>query len=198
VPENYHHGNLRAVLIEEGVKLVEEKGVNGLTLREIGDRARVSRTAPYRHFADKAELLAAISEAGFTQFADTLEAARDSVRGRFAAKLDAMGLAYLSFAENHRAYYEVMFGAGCGPEKTPGGPASRRAFEVLEGLIRAGQAAGDVRPGETITMAKIVWATTHGIAMLRLETDFSDGGAGTRLMRAVGEILRVGLTVYFR
>lgn len=187
--EKYHHGNLRAVLIEEGVKLVEESGVNALTLREIGERAGVSRTAPYRHFADKAELLGAISEAGFAQFADALEAARDSVLGSFAARLDAMGIAYLRFAEEHRAYYEVMFGAHCAANRPPDGTEGRRAFEVLEGFIRAGQASGEVRPGDTNAMAKVVWAVVHGIAMLRL---------GTGLMQTTGEILRIGLSSNFR
>jgi AcrR family transcriptional regulator len=49
----YHHGNLRAALIQGGLELIEEKGVRALTLREIGDRLGVSRSAPYRHFTDK-------------------------------------------------------------------------------------------------------------------------------------------------
>jgi AcrR family transcriptional regulator len=189
----YHHGNLREALIAQGVKLIEERGVGGLTLREIGDRAGVSRTAPYRHFADKAALLDAISEAGFTEFADALEAAVDSVNGRFGPRLEAMGLAYLRFAVERRPYYEVMFGAGCAEERSPGGPAARRAFEVLEAEIRAGQAAGDVRPGDSAALAKVVWALVHGIAMLRLETDFSPDGAGTKFMRLASDVLGVGL-----
>ena len=174
----YHHGNLREVLIAEGVKLIEEKGVNALTLREIGERAGVSRTAPYRHFPDKIQLLEAIGEAGFTEFADALEAARDGAKPKFGARLDAMGIAYLKFAAERRAYYEVMFGAGYA-----GGPAGQRAFEVLESLIRSGQASGDVRPGDSAAVAKVVWSLVHGIAMLRLDLDF----------KLVSEILRTGL-----
>jgi AcrR family transcriptional regulator len=175
----YHHGNLREVLIAEGANIVKEKGVNGLTLREIGERAGVSRTAPYRHFADKAELLSAISEAGFTEFADALEAARDGEKGRFAARIEAMGKAYLRFAEERRPYYQVMFGETC----APGGPAAQRAFGVLEGMIRSGQSSGDVRPGDSAVMAKVVWALVHGIATLRLDLDF----------KLVTDILRTGL-----
>ena len=69
-PRAYHHGNLRATLIDLGLKLIEEKGIPGLTLRDMGARAGVSRTAAYRHFASKAELLDAICDLGFTQFAD--------------------------------------------------------------------------------------------------------------------------------
>ena len=196
--ENYHHGNLRAVLIEEGVKLVEESGVNALTLREIGERAGVSRTAPYRHFGEKADLLAAISEAGFREFSNTLEGARDAAEGGFAERLDAMGMAYVRFAGEHRAYYEVMFGAGCRSDRAPGGPEARRAFGVIEGLIREGQASGEVRGGNSRDMARVVWAATHGVAVLRLETDFREQGAGTMLMRMLGEVLRVGLVAFER
>ena len=176
----YHHGNLREVLVAEGAKLIEEKGVNGLTLRDIGDRAGVSRTAPYRHFADKAELLYAIREAGFTEFADALEAARNNnAKERFGVRLEAMGRAYLKFAEERRAYYQVMFG----DRNIPGGPAGKRAFGGIEGLIRSGQSAGDVRPADPAMLAKVVWALVHGMATLRLDLDF----------KIVTDILRTGL-----
>src|SRR2546429_9382843 len=66
----YHHGHLPGALIEAGLKLIEEKGIRALTLRGVGGRGGVSRTAAYRHFSDKAALLGAIWEAGFTQFGD--------------------------------------------------------------------------------------------------------------------------------
>src|SRR5277367_1200570 len=101
----YHHGNLRAALIEASLKLIEEKGVRALTLREIGIRVGVSRMAAYRHFHDKADLLAAIREVGFSQFADALEGARQSVTDP-GARLEAMALAYVRFAAEHRVHYE--------------------------------------------------------------------------------------------
>ena len=164
----YHHGNLRQALIAEGVKLIEESGVSSLTLREIGERAGVSRTAPYRHFSDKNQLLDAISEAGFTEFADALEAASAQAEPNFRARLEAMGEAYLKFAEDRRPYYEVMFGV-----RHSDGPAGERAFDALEGLIKSGQQSGDVRPGDSADIAKVVWSLVHGIVMLRLKWDFN-------------------------
>lgn len=89
-----------------------------------------------------------------------------------------MGVAYLKFARERRPYYAVMFGS---PHR--GGPASQRAFEALEGLIRSGQQSGDVRPGNPADLAKVVWAMVHGIAMLGLDLDF----------RIVSQVLRGGL-----
>src|SRR5262252_4702602 len=82
----YHHGNLRAALIEGGLELIERKGIDALTLREIGKQLGVSRTAPYKHFKDKAALLSAISEAGFIEVGNTIEEARQSAPDGFAAQ----------------------------------------------------------------------------------------------------------------
>jgi AcrR family transcriptional regulator len=183
----YHHGNLKAALIETGLELIEEKGVQALTLREIGARLGVSRSAAYRHFTDKANLLGEISEAGFTQFADALAAARDSAHPDFASRLSAMGVAYVRFAADHRAHFEVMFS----PQDEPrASPAGARAFAILEDTIREGQQSGDVRPGDSAELARMVWSLVHGISMLRLERDL---GAGAEFTLFSTAILRAGL-----
>lgn len=188
----YHHGNLRTALIEAGLKLIAEKGVGALTLREMGTQLGVSRMAAYRHFADKDELLAAIAEAGFTEFGAALEQARSHAEDSFPARLRAMGLAYVRFAIEHPAYIEVMFGSDGGPlrGKTD---AATRAFGILVETILEGQSSGDVRPGDPVTLARLVWAQVHGLSILRFETDFSEEGTGTQLVRWSSEILLAGL-----
>jgi AcrR family transcriptional regulator len=195
VHRNYHHGNLREALVQEGVKLIEEKGVNGLTLREIGVRAGVSRTAAYRHFADKSDLLSAISEAAFTEFGLALQAARDSAAGTSYERMDAMGRAYLKFAAEHKAYYEVMFGVGCDFDKdaVSKSEAGERAFAVLKGTIQEGQDAGEIRPGDVELMATLVWAFSHGVAMLRSALGLDTHEAADQFMSAVSDMLRNGL-----
>lgn len=186
----YHHGNLRPVLIETGLKLIEEKGVQALTLREIGDRIGVSRMAPYRHFADKAALVAAISVEGFTSFAEALENAKKRAKPDFASRLTAMGVAYVRFATEHPAYFEVMFGPLANPGNAePGEGAGVRAFSLLEETIREGQSSGAVQAGDSRTLALVAWALVHGLSVLRLE-DWRAGGALTNF--ACG-ILQEGL-----
>ncbi len=180
---SYHHGNLRATLIETGLHLIEEKGVRAFTLREIGSLAGVSRSAAYRHFADKADLLAAISEAGFKDFGDALDKARRATAGSFSARLEAMALAYVRFAYKHRAHYEVMFGDATTPE----GEYSARAFRILEETIREGQEAGEIRTGDSVQLARMLWSLVHGISTLRLESN----PAG--FTRFCAEVLRTGL-----
>jgi AcrR family transcriptional regulator len=171
---HYHHGNLRASLIEVGLELIEEKGVRAFTLRELGARAGVSRMAPYRHFRNKADLLGAIREAGFNLFANALEAARSSGPDTFESRHTAMALAYVRFAAEHPAYFEVMFSWADEPAGKDSGSsvAGERAFGILEETIRQGQQSGEVRPGDSVMLARMVWAQVHGISVLRL-----DGGA---------------------
>jgi AcrR family transcriptional regulator len=188
----YHHGNLPAALIEEGLKLIQKKGVRALTLREIGSRVGVSRMAAYRHFADKAALLAAIREAGFAQFADALEQARAKAGKTFSSRLKAMAVAYVHFATEHPAHFEVMF-SWAPHQAAPPSPAGARAFGILEQTIREGQQSGDVRPGDSTVLARLVWAQVHGVSLLRLAPDLSPKGAGTRFVEFCAEILQIGL-----
>jgi AcrR family transcriptional regulator len=71
----YHHGDLRRALLEEAVRTIRDDGAAALTLRAVAERLGVSRTALYRHFADKSALLNAVSEEGFRRLSDELERA---------------------------------------------------------------------------------------------------------------------------
>lgn len=193
-PRRYHHGNLRETLIAAGLELIAEQGVRALTLREIGAQVGVSRTAAYRHFTDKAALLGAIREAGFALFADALDAARTRAAATFASRMSAMSLAYVRFAAENPAYYEVMFGASSlTPGAMPHSPSGERAFGILEETIREGQRAGVVRAGSSVALANVVWAQVHGISMLGMAPDLGPNRAGTRFMEFSSAILLRGL-----
>jgi AcrR family transcriptional regulator len=184
----YHHGNLRAALIQGGLELIEEKGIHALTLREIGDRLGVSRSAPYRHFKDKADLLSAISQAGFVAFASLIEAAKNSAAGGFAAQMDAMAVAYVRFANEHRARFEVMYAALLEGGGTAEG--SGRGFAIVEETIREAQQQDEVRPGDPALLARVFWALIHGASVLHMDRD----GVEPEFIRFSGEVLRSGLS----
>jgi len=184
----YHHGDLRAALIECGLELIERKGIHALTLREIGKQLGVSRSAAYRHFKDKDALLSAISEAGFVEFGNLVEAAREDAGEGFPAQMDAMALAYNRFANDHRAKFEVMFAAVL----EPGGAAEAgggRNIRILEKAIGEGQRNGEVCQGNPILLARVIWALIHGASMLRLDGN----NAELPFMRFCTEALRSGL-----
>jgi AcrR family transcriptional regulator len=165
----YHHGDLRRALLEEAVRTIEHEGVAGLTLRAVGERLRVSRTALYRHFADKSALLAAVAGDGFAMLRESLVAAWDG-DGRGAAGFDAMGLAYVDFALAHPSHYRVMFGAfQANGQGEPLEREAQSAFQVLVDAIVEQQHAGLVRGDDPPLLAQYIWSVVHGVAMLAID-----------------------------
>ena len=102
--KSYHHGDLEAALIRSAGKILEKEGLDALSLREVARQAGVSHNAPYRHFAEREALLAALAAKGFEMLAQAQQAA--------AAKggLRAMGEAYVLFALEHPQRFRLMFG----------------------------------------------------------------------------------------
>src|SRR5499425_1218502 len=104
----YHHDNLREALLEEAVRLIGEAGPGALTLREVARRAGVSHNAPYRHFRDKDDLLAAIAQEGFERLTATIRTAAAKKRIPFE-QLESAGIAYVEFAQAQPEHFSVMF-----------------------------------------------------------------------------------------
>ena len=168
-PDRYHHGDLRRALLLEAVRTIHAEGAAALTLRGVGDRLGVSRTALYRHFADKQALLDEVAAEGFRMLrAALLEAWGKGGRAGF----DAMGVAYVHFAQAHPSHYRVMFGGVAAKrEAVPSRVVddSTDAFQALVDAIVSEQAAGRVRREDPQALALYIWAMVHGVAMLALD-----------------------------
>ena len=106
---SYHHGDLGPALVREAARTIRTAGVEAVTLRDVGRRLGVSRTALYRHFADKSGLLAAVAREGFQAFSRALRGAWDEAGGGLEG-LRAMGTVYIRFARTEPAHYRIMFG----------------------------------------------------------------------------------------
>ncbi|MEM9161950.1 MAG: TetR/AcrR family transcriptional regulator [Cyanobacteria bacterium P01_F01_bin.4] len=171
---SYHHGNLRQSLIDGAIDLIGETGFDQLSLRQVARRVGVSHNAPYRHFADKEALLAAVSEEGFQGLKAALEAAQRGISADSPQRLQALGRAYVEFALINPAHYRVMFGQyRCDLSQYPDlAKASEQAFRVLVGTIVDGQAAGIFRAADSLDMARVAWALVHGQSMLALDHQF--------------------------
>jgi AcrR family transcriptional regulator len=169
-PTRYHHGDLRRALLQEAARTIQVQGVERLTLRAVADRLGVSRTALYRHFADKSSLLAAVAGEGFRTLRTVLLAAWHDT-GQGLDGLDAMGVAYVRFAVSHPSHYRVMFGGFVDAEiKDPEFiEEATTAFDVLVDALIALQQAGLVRADEPRQLAHFVWATVHGVALLGID-----------------------------
>lgn len=191
----YHHGDLRAALLKAGLELIREGGPSGFTLREAARRAKVSHTAPYRHFRDKADLTAAIAEEGFEALAVRMEEAAHQ-KGTPRERLIGAGLAYVELALRRPEHFQVMFSTDLDAKRHPAARAAAdRAFAGLLALIVACQEAKQLPPTRTLVLARTVWAQVHGIAALatgrqvafRSRTEIADftRGSMTALLRGL-------------
>ena len=167
--DQYHHGDLRRALLQAAVRTIHSHGVDGLTLRGVGSTLGVSRTALYRHFTDKAALLAAVAAEGFRVLREeTARAWEDGGRGLRA--FEAMGSAYVRFATTHPSHYRVMFGAEMSSARDPElSKEGAGAFQVLVDALAALQQQHQARRDDTEQMALFVWSAVHGVAMLAID-----------------------------
>lgn len=168
---SYHHGDLRRAMLAEATRVIQRHGIDALTLRGVGQRLGVSRTALYRHFASKSALLQAVAAEGFRTLQHELQAAWLG-GGQSREGFDAMGRAYVQFAERYPSHYRVMFGSvlrdtQAPPRSQPGGDGD--AFGTLVRALVALQQAGLVRNDDPQQLALYVWAVVHGVAMLALD-----------------------------
>src|SRR4051794_31369032 len=170
----YHHGDLRRAVVNAALDILRETQSLEFSLRELARRAGVSHNAPYKHFADKRDLLAAVSAAGFELLTRRMGreiAGLDSPR----EQLFAMLRAYLDHGVQNPALYRLMFGGYLsGPDH------DRPAIELAEGektktllasVIIAG-GLGRAIPDTPRNQQKIAgailacWSLVHGLTLL--------------------------------
>ena len=183
-----------AARLDEALATIRAEGVDGLTRREIGARLGVSRTAMYRHFADKRALLAAVSTEGFRTLRHELVTAWEE-GGRGRAAFESMGAAYVRFAAANPSHYRVMFGGfvdpkACDPELLA---EAAGAFQALFDALAALQRDAIVRAEDTLKMARFVCAVVHGVAMLGLDGQLREPGVVEELTRYSLERLHTGI-----
>jgi AcrR family transcriptional regulator len=163
----YHHVELKQTLLDAAVVLIAEVGPQAFTLREVARRAGVSHNAPYRHFQDKDDLLAAVAAQGFDRLTESMQKAMQ--KGRTASeRLRLAGRGYVQFALRWPRHIFVMFDAPASttlPEYTA---AAQRAFQTLLNAIAAVQAEGDLPKGDPQAYAVVAWAGVHGLSKLAI------------------------------
>jgi AcrR family transcriptional regulator len=181
--DRYHHGALREALIAEALKVLETDGMEGISLRGLAEAAGVSKTAPYRHFADKRDLLVTLAAEGFRTFADLLEEAVTDLPpvepANSLAGIRALSRVYIDFAQSQPALYRLMFSRlGYSLHSEACRLNSARAFSVLTKSVQEAQAAGWRSHQDTRALILSVWAGVHGWAGLLLDGLVPEGFIG--------------------
>jgi len=161
----YHHGDLRRTLLEAARSEITAHGAQSLSLASLARRAGVAQSAPYRHFADRDELLAAVATHGFEAFTAVLQAASEA--GSRAGAIKRIGAAYLRFGEEHTQLYRLMFASSLVAGTAEGSELRTAAWASFEPLL--GRVADGAPSKQSRLAAYAIWAQLHGFVMLRAD-----------------------------
>jgi AcrR family transcriptional regulator len=156
-------------VLKASLALIEEGGLDRLSMREVARKAGVSHQAPYYYFGDREAILAAIAGDGFSKLGQSLARAAAQAGSEPVKAIEAMGRAYVEFALRHPAYFQAMFRADAVPlDRYP--DARKREDEAFGKLVEGiGQAFADHPAEVRRTIAIACWAMVHGLATLILE-----------------------------
>lgn len=182
-PKAYHHGDLRNALIQAGLELLTEGGAATLDLRKVARKAGVSHAAPYRHFADKQALIAAINEEGFHRLAERIQLALREVPDDAFEQLYGIARAYVQFAqENPWLMREMFSGLTIEREDFPSlYEAAKTVYKLYVEVVQRGQEKGKIIEGDPRALAGVLWSLLHGVAVLVIErqmSPYADGPDG--------------------
>ena len=126
--ENYHHGNLRKQLIDNGLKLLNKDGYEGLSLRKVASSCGVSHAAPYKHFKNKEELILAIYSEINDEFEKTLQLSVENFMNDTKKRIIELGKAYVKFMVENP---ELTTKNDCVPHRAPKAAGSTTARNRL-------------------------------------------------------------------
>ena len=179
-------GEFREKLIDAAERLFAQHGLEAVTLRQLAAEVGVSPMTPYRYFADKDAILAAVRARAFNRHAEALEAAYDNAGGDAVAASEAVGAAYVDFAFRHPEAYKLMFdisqpNEAAYPELMAAAARSHRTMtRHLEALAAEGKFKGDAG-----LAGHMYWAALHGPIMLAFSGMLTPGYDARRIIAAL-------------
>jgi AcrR family transcriptional regulator len=179
--KNYHHGDLRQALLEAGLAMLEEVGLEGISLRKIAARVGVSHAAPEHHFPTLKHLLNAMAGEGFRLFESAMRREMAASEPSPAPQMRAAFTGYLAFATTHPHLFRLMFNANLLDWSDPalaqaGAPGLAVLGEISRPVaIRLGL---DTELGRA-SVEQLVWSQVHGHAHLVIDNKLPIYGAPT-------------------
>jgi AcrR family transcriptional regulator len=165
----YHHGALKAAVLDAAARILEREGIAGLTLRGAAREAGVSHAAPKNHFGDLAGLLSDLAAAGYVRLREEMLAAADAEHSP-SARLHAVGSAYVKFARSNPGLFLLMFRRERLDMNRPAlREAAQALFDILAGAVGKEASAGAVLDEQEALEMALAWSQVHGLAMLLID-----------------------------
>lgn len=164
----YHHGDLRRALLVAAEHELEERGIEGFSLRGVAKRAGVSHAAPLHHFKDTRALLTALAGLGFERFLAAQRARQEKAAADGLSQLVASGMGYIDFALANRTIFRLMFSSDRPDHEVPAlfAPAEAAYNQLFGDVARAHGIALSFTDPRLMTEAMKAWGLAHGLADL--------------------------------
>jgi AcrR family transcriptional regulator len=168
--KSYHHGNLRNELLDTAEAHLSQ-GLEELSLRALARSVGVSQTAPYRHFSDKSELLAALASRGYRKLLDALIAAGNSAGSDSEQEMYAFAHCYVHYAVANRDLFKLMFGPALQPQGNYPElrDSARETYDLVREIMRSGIDRGQFCEEDIDYLANAAWSAVHGLATLKID-----------------------------
>jgi len=199
-PQPYHHGNLRPVLVDTAVELARTTGPDGVVLREVARRAGVSHNAAYRHFDDRAALLAEVADRAMADLEQAMRARIDAVTAsdptaRTNERLRETGRAYVDFALREPGLFAVAFSTAHGTDVHREVERIVGPYAVLNGVLDELVECGAVSVARRRGADVACWAMVHGFASLHVDGPLQEVPAEMRdaLLETVLDVVHRGI-----
>ena len=167
--EKYHHGHLRAALIDAACQQIEREGATALNLSKLAQKIGVSQPAVYRHFPNKQALAFSVARRGLEQLAEALQKTTQHEENDALKCIQAIAQAYVEFALNNREIARLMFSMKERTTEPALYEVSVLAAAPIFRVVEAAERGNRLQDPDVVRTVRIIWATIHGLAMLLMD-----------------------------
>jgi len=174
----YHHGDLRAGLIEATRRLVEERGPDKFSVSDACKLAGVSTAAPYKHFKDKNEMLVAMVLEGMARHRSNMMAALEGIPEGTPDRVTALGREYVNFALQEHGVFRLKFGGYTDRlEDSRLQTVGESIFDIVLHEVAACLGESGIT-AEVRRRGFMLWSFVHGLSFLLVDQKLSDMSGG--------------------
>ncbi|PHS59245.1 MAG: TetR family transcriptional regulator [Sulfurimonas sp.] len=171
IEPTYHHGDLKNSLIVAALEMIEKDGVNSMTLRELTKKVGASRSAIYRHFSSKNELLKSIIKEAIKKLDEYTITSIPTTN--ILDDLYIMGKSYINFAIKNPNIYRMIFGNEARKQREEVcdiyDANDAAGFHKLIELIKLAQETNLIKKDDAMMQATVIWSTMHGLSNLLID-----------------------------
>ena len=188
--KGYHHGDLRAALIEATRQLVEEKGPDNFSVSDACRLAGVSTAAPYKHFKDKNEMLVATVLEGMARHRENMRGALEGIAEGSPQRITAIGMEYVGFALREPGIFRLMFGGFTDQKSDPRlAESGQQTFGIL--LAEVARCLGEAEVTDEVRRRSfMLWNFVHGLSFILYDQQLAEKGGQFDLRDLLDEVTR--------